>query len=143
MTAALALLVIIVDLLTKALAFAIATNSTRGPIQPVLNSGFSTGLFGTTWFVTIALAGCGIGLTAWWTLRLAQNGTLAFWVPGLLIGGALANLLDRVATGAVHDFLAVPFLTVNIADLAVMAGLVGYGIDRRNARRRPSTTERR
>jgi hypothetical protein len=51
----------------------------------------------------------------------------------VLVGGALSNLVDRLLLGAVRDFLAVAHVVVNLADLAVLAGLVGYGLTRSGA----------
>ena len=42
----------------------------------------------------------------------------------LLLGGALGNLVDRAATGAVHDFLVVGPVVINVADVAVLAGVL-------------------
>jgi len=47
------------------------------------------------------------------------------WIAGLVVGGAAANLLDRAATGAVHDFLATPWVLLNVADIAVFVGMAG------------------
>jgi lipoprotein signal peptidase len=48
----------------------------------------------------------------------------------LIIGGSLSNLLDRLLLGAVRDFLAIAHLVINLADLAVLAGVLGYGLTR-------------
>jgi signal peptidase II len=50
---------------------------------------------------------------------------VAIWLPaGLLIGGALGNLADRVRDGAVTDFVDLPFwATFNLADVAIVAGV--------------------
>ena len=62
-------------------------------------------------------------------MYLAHRGRLAAWVPGLLIGGATANLLDRIAFSAVHDWLRVAHvLDMNLADLMVLAGVVGFAL---------------
>jgi signal peptidase II len=43
---------------------------------------------------------------------------------GLLLGGALGNLVDRIRFGAVVDFVDVPWWpTFNLADLAIVAGV--------------------
>lgn len=55
---------------------------------------------------------------------------------GLIIGGALGNLLDRLRTGAVVDFLDLQVWPVfNIADIAVSAGtaLLALTLIRRKA----------
>jgi signal peptidase II len=48
------------------------------------------------------------------------------WLPaGLLVGGALGNLADRVREGAVTDFVDLPLWpTFNLADVAIVAGVV-------------------
>ena len=44
---------------------------------------------------------------------------------GLLTGGALGNLADRVRSGAVIDFIDVPLWpTFNLADVAIVTGVV-------------------
>src|SRR5258708_37275813 len=61
-----------------------------------------------------------------WCVQLAVAGRLAAWIPGLLIGGGLANLVDRVAFGAVHDWLRIAWINFNIADFLVLAGVIGW-----------------
>lgn len=48
------------------------------------------------------------------------------WLPaGLLLGGALGNLADRVREGAVIDFIDLPLWpTFNLADVAITVGVV-------------------
>ena len=48
------------------------------------------------------------------------------WLPtGLLLGGALANILDRIGDGAVTDFVKLPhWPAFNVADIAVTVGVV-------------------
>jgi lipoprotein signal peptidase len=48
-------------------------------------------------------------------------------IPALVVGGALANIVDRVRFGAVRDFIALPGVTVNVADLAIASGIVALG----------------
>jgi signal peptidase II len=43
---------------------------------------------------------------------------------GLVLGGAVGNLIDRIRFGAVVDFLDVPWWpTFNVADVAIVAGV--------------------
>ena len=54
----------------------------------------------------------------------ASNGTALWLAAGLLVGGALGNLADRVRDGAVIDFIDLPLWpTFNLADLAIVAGV--------------------
>jgi signal peptidase II len=48
------------------------------------------------------------------------------WVPsGMLIGGAISNLIDRVATGAVTDFVKLPhWPAFNLADMSITFGVI-------------------
>jgi signal peptidase II len=47
------------------------------------------------------------------------------WVPtGMLIGGAIGNLIDRLAHGAVTDFIKFPFWPAfNVADISITLGV--------------------
>ena len=96
------------------------------------NRGINFGLLGdgtSVWvLVTIALAIC-VGVL-WWVWKHPQ-GRLANASAGLLIGGALANVLDRVLYGFVLDFLNMsccginnPFV-FNVADIFIFAGAIG------------------
>jgi signal peptidase II len=48
------------------------------------------------------------------------------WLPtGLLIGGALGNLVDRLVHGGVTDFIKLPLWPAfNIADIAITVGVI-------------------
>lgn len=48
------------------------------------------------------------------------------WLPtGMLIGGALGNLIDRIANGAVTDFIKLPLWPAfNVADTSITLGVV-------------------
>jgi signal peptidase II len=48
------------------------------------------------------------------------------WLPtGLLLGGALGNMIDRAREGAVTDFIDLPLWPAfNLADVAITAGVV-------------------
>ena len=99
-----------------------------GLIAQTLNPEFSMGVAAASLPVMVLLsAGLLIGFGGW-CVHLARRGRLPVWVPGLLLGGAAANLLDRIAFGAVHDWLRVPHFDLNLADLFVLAGVVGFGL---------------
>ncbi len=68
----------------------------------------------------------GIALIAAYGIRLLGRGLLPAWIPGLVVGGALSNASDRLLLGSVRDFLTIGHLAVNLADLAVLAGLLGF-----------------
>ncbi|OCX65802.1 signal peptidase II [Thioclava sp. SK-1] len=101
------------------------------------NQGVNFGLFSgetelTRW-VLIALA-LAISLWVW---RWISREPVSFKVQvsaGFLIGGALGNVIDRVAYGAVADFINMslpgwqnPF-SFNVADIAIFAGAAGLAL---------------
>ncbi|MEA2227469.1 MAG: signal peptidase, partial [Solirubrobacteraceae bacterium] len=50
-----------------------------------------------------------------------------FWLPtGMLFGGALGNVIDRVREGAVTDFIQLPlgFPAFNVADMSITFGVL-------------------
>jgi len=71
------------------------------------------------------------GILAVWARQV--NRTLLGWAIGLIMGGAIGNLIDRVRYGAVADFLdfkALNFPWVfNIADSAITIGVILLLID--------------
>lgn len=86
----------------------------------------------TRWaLITVALAICA-GVLVW--LYRSKGTKLTQISAGLLIGGALGNVIDRILYGAVADFLNMsccgiinPF-SFNIADICVFAGAIGLAI---------------
>jgi len=65
----------------------------------------------------------------WWTRAESDRRVLVS--AGLLLGGAIGNVVDRVAYGAVADFLNVTCCGIanpwsfNVADIAIFAGAAG------------------
>lgn len=98
------------------------------------NSGINFGLFSghsdaARWvLIGIAMA-IVLAVLVWvWRDPPGRVGSLS---AGLLVGGALGNVVDRVLYGAVADFLNMsccgienPF-AFNVADIAVFAGAIG------------------
>ncbi len=48
------------------------------------------------------------------------------WIPtGLLVGGAIGNLIDRIGSGAVTDFIKLPhWPAFNVADMSITLGVL-------------------
>jgi signal peptidase II len=48
------------------------------------------------------------------------------WLPtGMLVGGALGNLIDRISTGSVIDFIKLPhWPAFNVADMSITFGVL-------------------
>ncbi|MDX2156818.1 MAG: signal peptidase II [Hyphomicrobiaceae bacterium] len=100
----------------------------------VLNKGVSYGLLHNTgpWLLTgFAVV---TSLLLWGWLSHATSNRVIAWSLGLIIGGALANALDRVLLGGVADFFSLHafgfyWYVFNIADVAIVAGVVGLLYD--------------
>ena len=70
------------------------------------------------------------GWVVWW-MRRERGAPWAQLSGGLLVGGALGNVVDRVAYGAVADFLNMSCCGIenpyafNVADIAIFVGALG------------------
>jgi len=68
----------------------------------------------------------GIALVALVSFLLMRPGRGLLWLPtGMLVGGAVGNLIDRVARGSVIDFIKLPhWPAFNVADISITFGVV-------------------
>ena len=139
---------VVADQLTKQL---IASRLSLGDDVPVLgpfsihhvqNSGIAFGLFADATALVIALTALAV---AWMLAFFARGGARHPLLPvalGLVIGGSVSNLADRVRMGHVTDFLDLRFWPAfNLADTFIVAGVAILfaalvAVDRRP--RRPS-----
>ena len=96
------------------------------------NKGVSYGLFAqhstTGRIVLISLSLVAVtALVIWMANSLTRLAALSI---GLIVGGALGNLTDRIVHGAVADFFhfhyaGFSWYIFNIADVAIVAGVIG------------------
>jgi signal peptidase II len=73
-----------------------------------------------------------VAALSWW-LRSAESRILGLGL-GLIIGGAVGNLIDRVIYGAVADFFHFyafghDWYVFNIADAAITVGVIALIVD--------------
>lgn len=109
----------------------------------VWNRGVSFGLFDSTssWTpVLLSAFAVAVSLVLLFWLRRVEQRLLAIAI-GLVVGGALGNVVDRLRYGAVADFLdlhigAYHWPAFNVADSAIAVGVVLILIDGLFARRR-------
>ena len=98
----------------------------------VENYGVSLGLLtadGATgrWLLTALTGAIALGVAAWLWREKNRQDVLGL---GLVLGGALGNILDRVRFGHVVDYADLhfgevrPFLVFNIADAAITIGVL-------------------
>jgi signal peptidase II len=100
----------------------------------VWNTGISFGLFGgndSVWILSVLASLVAIGLLIW--LWRAGSRLLVLSL-GMIIGGAVGNVIDRLRFGAVADFLdfhlmGYNFFVFNVADAAISVGVVLIVID--------------
>ena len=98
------------------------------------NYGINFGLFAQSsdlmrWvLISVALA---ISAGVLWWIHKDPPGRWGYVAAGLLVGGALGNVVDRVLYGAVADFLNMsccgftnPY-AFNVADISIFAGGIG------------------
>ena len=74
--------------------------------------------------VTILIGLALIALLVYFALHSSQR---LMWLPtGMLVGGALGNIIDRVREGSVTDFVKLPlgWPPFNLADASITVGIV-------------------
>lgn len=138
-----AAIVFVVDQLTKLIVVQFLNLRSVGSVdllppyvnlRMAWNQGVNFGLFAgsddlTRW-ILIAVA---LAISGWvivW-MRRERAGRNALISAGLLVGGALGNVMDRLLYGAVADFLNMsccgfenPY-AFNVADISIFAGAAG------------------
>jgi signal peptidase II len=135
------LLVILVDQLTKHWVVSYFSTKPDGYVVPILgpiltlqyveNHGVAFSLLQgqTVMFFFIALA---IGVIAYFYWRMRETGSLALKISfGMVLGGAIGNLIDRFSHAYVVDFIHFQirainfdFAVFNVADSAISIGVV-------------------
>lgn len=100
-------------------------------ITYVENPGMAFGLqLGNNVFFTVFALLAGVAIT-YYLLQLPQTQRLARWALALVLGGALGNLLDRLLSGKVVDFLDFEFFDIHIPAFNVLfVQFPGYELDR-------------
>jgi signal peptidase II len=139
-----ALITLILDQLTKIYTLFVFDLPVKEPVEfapfvnliVVWNRGISYGLFQQSseigrWGLIVISILAAIGLSFW--IRRATAKLLAVSL-GLIVGGAIGNVIDRLAYGAVFDFIQIHFgswswYVFNVADAAIVAGVVGLLYD--------------
>lgn len=133
--AGLALLIVVVDQLAKSW---VVSNYQVGVASPIIgdtmriwlshNTGALFGLFRDQAFLFAAFSFGVIGIIVWYEARAGRS-LLVTLALGLLLGGALGNLTDRLRLGYVVDFTDLGigswrWYTFNVADAAISASVL-------------------
>jgi signal peptidase II len=127
---AVALAAVIADQLTKAIVTSRLDLGDEGHVvgpfslHHVTNSGIAFGLFASATSIVILLTSVAV---AWMLYFFARSGARHPVLPvalGLVIGGSVSNLVDRVRLGHVTDFLDVRYWPAfNLADTFIVVGV--------------------
>ena len=127
---AVALLAIVLDQATKALVRSnVAIGDSDGvlpgvQIVHVRNEGVAFSRFSGGGTIVAVIVGVAlVALVAYFATHLDKP---LVWLPtGMLLGGALGNVIDRLRDGAVTDFIKLPgWPAFNVADIAITFGVL-------------------
>lgn len=96
------------------------------------NTGVAFGLFANGGTLPLIVTGLVIAGLAFWLTKALRAGEIpakAGWPIGFLLGGAVANFVDRIPDGRVTDFLDIGFGTTrwptfNLADSFITLALI-------------------
>ncbi len=121
---------LVADQVTKqVVARALAVGETADIIGPfslhhVQNSGIAFGLFSSRTTIVIAVTAVAVGWMIWFFARTGRRHPVLPVALGLVLGGSLANLIDRVRLGHVTDFLDLEaWPAFNLADTFIVVGV--------------------
>jgi signal peptidase II len=139
-----ALVTLVLDQITKLYTLFVYDLPVREPVRltpfldliVVWNRGISYGLFqqhteAGRWILVAVSLAAALALSVW--IRRTEGRLLAACL-GLIVGGAVGNAIDRVAYGAVFDFIhfhigSFSWYVFNVADAAIVAGVLGLIYD--------------
>jgi signal peptidase II len=93
-------------------------------IHHVENSGIAFGLFASRTTFVIAITALAVGWMFWFFARSGRRHPVLPVALGLVLGGSIANLIDRVRLGRVTDFLDLEaWPAFNLADTFIVVGV--------------------
>jgi signal peptidase II len=122
--------VIALDQGTKALVRSSVAIGDRDGVFPgvevvhVRNEGVAFSRFSSGGTVVAVIVGAALlALVAYFVTHLDKP---LVWLPtGMLLGGALGNVIDRIRDGAVTDFIKLPaWPAFNVADISITLGVL-------------------
>jgi signal peptidase II len=138
-----AVLVIAIDQLGKYLvAVSLPVGGVWSPLpgaHPVFqivhatNTGVTFGLFKDLGLISVGIAIVVTGVIIFYSRRLQNDQKLTGVSLGLMLGGAIGNVIDRIRLGYVIDFIDVGigttrWYTSNVADIAIVSGVILLGL---------------
>lgn len=130
-----ALIILLSDFLSKQwvmtnLVYAAATRFIPGLLQfrYVWNSGAAFSILtGQRWFLVV-LASLAAGALLIFRRKITSDRRIMRVIWGLVFGGTVGNLIDRIRFGYVIDFLEFDFITFPVFNIADSALVIGMGL---------------
>lgn len=93
-------------------------------LHHVQNSGIAFGLFASRTTIVIAVTAVAVAWMVWFFARSGRRHPVLPVALGLVLGGSVANLADRVRLGHVTDFLDLEaWPAFNLADTFIVVGV--------------------
>lgn len=118
--------IVAVDQWTKALAAAQLTDVVDVLIpgwlelRYVTNDGMALSMLSGARWLFVVVGVLFVALVVWAVAKKHITKKPELWCIAAIVGGAIGNLIDRVATGKVIDMICVPwFSTFNVADIFI------------------------
>jgi signal peptidase II len=138
-------IVVVLDQVTKALVRGGIDVGEEDSVLPavslvhVRNTGVAFGAFSGGGLIVVALVAAALAALLYYFFTHLDKRLV--WLPtGMLLGGSIGNIIDRVRDGAVTDFVKLPaWPAFNVADVAITFGVLVllWVIEQDDARRAP------
>ena len=124
-------LVVALDQVTKFLIYGTATRSILGNIvwfESTLNTGVAFSMFSGAGIVFIVISSLASALMLYLIISNRFFKTKFEKITlGVILGGTIGNLIDRIAFNGVRDFIYLKFINFaifNVADMAITLGVI-------------------
>jgi signal peptidase II len=123
-------LIVLVDQVTKALVRNGVEVGEEDSILPavtlvhVRNTGVAFGAFSGGGIIVVVLVALALSALLYYFVTHIDKPLI--WLPtGMLLGGSIGNIIDRVRDGAVTDFVKLPaWPAFNVADISITFGVL-------------------
>ena len=116
--------VVAADMVSKSVGERLAPAAFAGAHNPDLAFGVATAsplvlVAGTVLFLAVF-----VGFVGRWSVQVGLSP-----IPhAMIVGAMVAHIVDRIRFGAVRDFLGTPWGIIDVADIAVLIGVVMLGV---------------
>ena len=123
-------LVVVLDQVTKALVRGGIDVGDEDSVLPAIslvhvrNTGVAFGAFAGGGIIVVLLVAAALGALLYYFFTHLDKRLV--WLPtGMLLGGSIGNIIDRVRDGAVTDFVKLPaWPAFNVADVSITFGVL-------------------